>query len=178
MDHRVREKKTLACVLDGLYNKKKALKVCSMRWVTACKPTKRQISSTLLEVLPNTSSYKGKMLGMLAIQLLFLAVEEYYRVMSDGNDVCCDSKGALYTFEKKSNQISSGEFNTEFQQMLRTINSRMKSNYVQHHVKAHQDRINIWKNLTYKEQLNSHCDSLTKSTIRSHLIDQAEFMVE
>lgn len=37
---------------------------------------------------------------MLAIRLFLLAVEEYYGVITDGNKVCCDNKGALYTFTK------------------------------------------------------------------------------
>ena len=118
------------------------------------------------------------MLGMLAISLFLLAMEEYYGAISDTNNIRCDNKGALYTFEKKSNRVSSSKSNADIQQVLRTISSRMKSNYVQHHIRAYQDNIKTWINLTNKEQINSHCDSMAKSDIKAHLNKHAEFMVE
>ena len=73
------------------------------------------------------------------MRLFLLAVREYHNTISDGNKVCYDNKGALFTFEKKSKKVLTGKTNTDIYCMLRTINSRTKSNYVQHHVKAHQD---------------------------------------
>ena len=55
---------------------------------------------------------------MLAIRLFLLAAEEYYGVISDGNKVCCNNKGALYTFAKKSKQVSSGTKNADINRVL------------------------------------------------------------
>ena len=41
---------------------------------------------------------------MLAIRLFLLAVEEYCREITKDNKICCDNKGALFTFKKKSNR--------------------------------------------------------------------------
>ena len=76
---------------------------------------------------------------MLAIRLFLLAVEEYYGVITDGNKVCCDNKGALYTFAKKSKRVSSGAKNADIKRVIRTIEQRTQSSVVQHHVKGHQD---------------------------------------
>ena len=50
-------------------------------------------------------SYRGELLGMLAIRVFLLAVESFYGVAAPkhaNNRVSCDNKSALYTFEKKS----------------------------------------------------------------------------
>ena len=67
--------KTLVCVTDGSYMKGRAPNLCSAGWVMACKQTRRHISGTLVERSESADSYRGEMLGMLAIQLFLLAVE-------------------------------------------------------------------------------------------------------
>ena len=97
--------KTLVCVTNGSYNKQVAPDVCSAGWVIACTQTKRQILGTLIECSGYVGSYRGELLGMLAIRLFLLAVEEYHNTISDGNEVCCDNKWALFTFEKSLNEF-------------------------------------------------------------------------
>ena len=65
------------CVTDGLYMKKHAKDVCSAGWILACRVTKRQIGGTFVKISPSADSYRGELLGMLAIRLFLLAVEEY-----------------------------------------------------------------------------------------------------
>jgi len=101
------------------------------------------------------------MLGMLAIRLLLLAVEEYCGEITKDNRICCDNKGALVTFEKKSKRVPKGKANTDIQRVLRTIDARTKSNFVQRHVKAHQDEVKLWSQMTYTEKLNYKCDLFT-----------------
>ena len=133
-----------------LHEDKKAENVCSAGWILACKVTKRQIGGTLVEISPSADSYRGELLGMLAIRLFLLAVEEYYGAVTEGNDIYCDSKSALFTFEKKSQRVPAGSANTDIQRVLRTIKYRSKSTYVQHHVKAHQDEKKPFHKLTLK----------------------------
>ena len=106
---------------------------------------------------------------MLAIRLFLLAVEEYYGVITSGNDVCCDNKGALYTFAKKSKRVPAGKSNTDILRVLRTVNSRMKSNFVQHHVKGHQDEYIKASKLSWEAKLNCFCNKIAKKAIKSHL---------
>ena len=77
----------LVGVIDGSYMKKHAKDVCSAGWILACKVTKRQIGGTFVEVSPSADSYREELLGMLAIRLFLLAVEEYYGAVTEGNDV-------------------------------------------------------------------------------------------
>ena len=118
------------------------------------------------------------MLGMLAIRLLLLAVEEYCGEITKGNKICCDNKGALVTFEKKSKRVPKGKANTDIQRVLRTINARTKSNFVQRHVRAHQDEVKSWSRMTYEEKLNYRCNLSAKGAISEYLALQSERFVE
>ena len=86
--------KTLVCVSDNSYNKQVAPDVCSAGWVMTCILKKSRALS--LNGLPmqtvteeNSQAYWQ------------YPIEEYHNTISEGNEVCCDNKGALYTFDKK-----------------------------------------------------------------------------
>ena len=151
--------------------KDRAPNICSAGWVMACKQTKRHISGTLVEHLELADSYRGKCLGMLAIRLFLLAAEEYYGVITDGNKVCCDNKGALYTFAKKSKRVSSGAKNANIKRVLRMIEQRTQSSVVQLHVKGHQDEYIKWGKLTWEASWNCLCDKMAKKAINDYLRD-------
>ena len=107
---------------------------------------------------------------MLAICLFLLAVEEFYGAVTTSNNICCDNKGALYTFERKSQRVPSGKANTNIQRVLQTIKYRSKSKYMQHHVRSHQDKLKPWHKMTYEEQLNYYCDKMAKKAIEYYLV--------
>ena len=115
---------------------------------------------------------------MLAIRLFLLAVEEYHGVITKDNRICCDNKGALFTFEKKSKRVPSGKANTDIQRVLRSINARMKSNFVQQHAKAHQDEVKKWSQMTFVEKLNFRCDILAKEAIKEYLAKEMDRLLE
>ena len=169
---------TLVCVTDGSYFKREAPDVCSTGWIIAGQRTKLQIGGTLTEISPSADSYRGEMLGMLAIRLFLLAVEEYYGAVTTSNDICYDNKGALYTFERKSQRVPSGKANTDIQRVLQTIKHRSKSKYIQHHVRSHQDKLKPWHKMTYEEQLNYYCDKMAKKAIEQYLSWQIEAEVK
>ena len=75
-------------------------------WVGTVMQYGKCISGTLVEKSTYASSYRGELLGLLAIRLFLLAVEEYYGVTTDGSDLVCDNKAALYFQEGvKTNPI-------------------------------------------------------------------------
>ena len=160
--------KSIVCVTDGSYMKEFAPDLCSAGWIVLCKQTGQKICGHLVERSPDASSYRGELLGMLAIRLFLLAVEEHFEVSSSDNGVCCDNKGALYTFGKKSKRVPSGKANTDIQRVLRSIQSRSRSSFRQHHVKAHQDEVKKWERMTLEEKLNYHCDDMAKKAIKTY----------
>ena len=68
---------TLVCVTDRSCSQEKAPDICGDGWIIYCTATKQHISMTLVERLDSTSTYRGELLGMLAIHLILLAIEEY-----------------------------------------------------------------------------------------------------
>ena len=80
--------------------------------------------------------------------------------------------------KKKSKCVLIRKTNTDIHRVPRTINSKTRSNYVQHHVKAHQDKYIIFVDLSYETQLNCYCDSLTKQVIKLHWVNVVEVVEE
>ena len=88
-------------------------------------------------------SYRGEMLGMLAVRVFLLAVEEYFQQhgkVGEGNRVSCDNKGALMTFDKTDKRIPAASSNAGVRRALRELDRLSSASYKLEHVKGHQDR--------------------------------------
>ena len=88
---------TLICVTDGSYDRRKAHDLSGAGWTLYCTATKKQLSGSLVERSEYASSYRGELLGMLAIHIFLHAVEKYFHAHGDSNSIYCDNKGAIYT---------------------------------------------------------------------------------
>lgn len=128
----------LVCVTDGSYNKELAPDICSAGYVLACSKTKEYVAGTLVERSLWASSYRGELLGMLALRLLLLAIEEYCKAISDGNENFCDNKGVIHPFEKESKRVPAGKSNGDVLRVLCSVQTRSKSKHEHNHVKGHQ----------------------------------------
>ena len=169
---------SLVCVTDGSYTKSRAKNVCSAGWIMACRRTGKCISGTMVEKSQSAGSYRGEIPGILSIRLFLLAVEEYCGAVTRDNKICCDNKGALVTFEKKSKRVPKGKAHTDIQRVLRTVTARTRSTFLSQHVKAHQDDVKKWRDMTFEERLNSKCDMMAKGAIREYLARETERYVE
>ena len=98
---------TLLCVRDGSYDGKRAKHLFSAGWILFCTESHRFLSGSLVEWSSSASNYRGELLGMLAIHLFLLAIEEYYGMPPASSNIHCDNKGAIYTFEQKSKRVPS-----------------------------------------------------------------------
>ena len=159
----------LVCVTDGSYNKKSAPDICSAGWVLASKSTRRYIAGTLVERSPWANSYRGELLGMLAIRLFLLALEEYCDAVGQGTGAFCDCKGVITTFEKKTKRVSSGSSNGDVLRVLRAIQARTRGIYHHQHVKGHQDDAQRLDNLKFEALLNTYCDTWAKNAIIEYI---------
>ena len=121
----------------------------------ASKLTRRYIAGTLVERSPWANSYREELLGMLAIRLFLLALEEYCDAVGQGTGAFCDCKGVITTFEKKTKRVSSGRSNGDILRVLRAIQARTRGIYHHQHVKGHQDDGQRLENLKFKAVLNT-----------------------
>ena len=102
---------------------------------------------------------------MLAIHLFILTIEEHYMVSGDINKVLCNNLGAIYTFKRPSQRVTSRAKNADVQRVLRRIQGLMTSTLDSKHVCAHQDGIKRRSALSIKAQLNCRCDNLDKADV-------------
>ena len=167
---RLRQNK-LVSVTDGLYNKELAPDISSAGYVLACSESKEYVAGTLVERSPWASSYRGELLGMLALRLLLLAIEKYCELISDDNTNFCDNKGVIHTFENESKRIPPGKSNGDVLRVLRSVQARPKNKHEHKHVKAHQLLTKLFWKLSYQSQLNEYCDHWAKCAIREYIFD-------
>ena len=123
-----------------------------------CSLTKRYVKGSFAKYSQLASSYRGKLLGMLAIHLFLLAIKEHYMVTGDKNQIFCDNLGAIYTFQRRSQRVTSGAKNADIQRVLRQIQNRMTSPLTSKHARAHQDDGKKRLTLSIEAQLNCRCD--------------------
>ena len=108
------------------------------------------------------------MLGMLAVRVFLLVVEEYFQEhgkIGEGNRVSRDNKRALTMFDKKDKIIPADSSNADVRRALRELDRRSSAKYKLEHVKGHQDRNKKLKSLTLEVRLNIKCNEMTKHAV-------------
>ena len=101
----VMSRSTLTCVTDGSYIRQLTPDISGAGWIIQDRRTGMKVKGLLAEWPRSASSYRGEMLGMLAVWVFLLAVEDYFHksgMVGEGNKVSCDNKGALTMFEKSA----------------------------------------------------------------------------
>lgn len=161
---------SLMAVTDGSYKKDVRNDICGAGWIIFCTNTGMWVSGSFAEQSSSANSYRGELLGMLAINLFLLAYEEYHNVSGAVNDVFCDNKGAVFTFSKSDMRISSGSKHGDIRRVLRTVRTRMKTSTTPRHVKAHQDDFVDRSTLPLPAQLNCFCDDLAKRAVNAAIL--------
>ena len=159
---------TLTCVTDGSYMQNLNTEVCGAGWIIRDTITGQRVSGSLAEWSTSAGSYRGELLGMLAIRVFLLAVESFYGATAPehiNNRVSCDNKSALFTFEKKSKRVTSSSSNADVRRALREVNKLTTNKYQLEHVKGHQDRCKKKKYLTLEARLNIKCDEMAKEAV-------------
>ena len=68
----------LTSATDGSYIRHLAPNVCGAGWIIQNKLTGKKVEGSLAEWSSWAESYRGKMLGMLAVRVFLLAVEKYF----------------------------------------------------------------------------------------------------
>ena len=163
------ERGTLLCCTDGSYDPMRGKQLSEAGWIIFCRESGQYVSGAFVEKSNSAGSYRGEMLGMLAIHLFLLAVEKYCTAPGD-NHIFCDNKGAIYTFQRKSKRLPAGAKNADVQCVLRRVKSRMKGSPLWHHMKAHQDDKARRDQLSLPAQLNCYFDDRAKQAIADAIV--------
>ena len=104
MAGRGNENGTVTSVTDGSYMEHLHRNMSAAGWIIQDKATGKRVQGSLVEWSTAAGSYRGELLGMLAVRIFPLVAEDYYRVSikeQTGNTVSCDNM--LHMFAKKFN---------------------------------------------------------------------------
>ncbi len=128
--------------------------------------TCRDMSATFPAKAAN--AYCGELLGLMAVQLLLLAVETVSPGLSGSVAIYSDCIGALGRVVKlPPYRILSQCRHLDVLKTIMVNCASLSFHREYHHVAAHQDNHTRWEDLPRAAQLNSACDAGTKAILRS-----------
>ena len=91
---------TVIWVTDGSYIREIAPLISGAGWLVYCTTAKCKLHGSFFERSAKAGSYRGELLGLLAIHTLVAALEAYYSLPLTKGKVCCDNQGALRKSEE------------------------------------------------------------------------------
>ncbi len=77
-------------VTDGSYDRIKAQMVSGAGWVLTCMASHRTLRGSFYEISPKAGSYRGELLGLVAIHTFILAIAKFYSLVTTSDGVSKD----------------------------------------------------------------------------------------
>jgi hypothetical protein len=165
---------TLLAVTDGSYDREKANTVSGSGWIIVCTACRQTLWGSFIEISPSAGSYRGELLGLVAIHTFATAIAQFFLVEKVTGEISCDNMAALNQASKTRKRVSVGVKHSDLHRTIRTLKSLVRTSFQYVHVKAHQDNGRPWKELTLREQLNVICDGLANRAIKGYLERQLQ----
>jgi hypothetical protein len=109
-----------------------------------------------------------------AIHTLALAMARFFHLDCMSGKICCDNIAALNQSSKVHQRVQVGIKHSDLYRTIRNLKCSTKMAFKYTHVRAHQDRIKPWSQLTLEEQLNVICDELANSAVTRYLSEQTK----
>ena len=156
---------TVIGVTDGSYDRKRLPLVSGAGWLLCCTSSKKMLKGNFFEHSSSASSYRGELLGLVALHTLLLALCTFYEIPAASGQVCCDNISALRQSSKRRRRVQTGASQADLLRVIRTIKYSQTLKLSYEHVDGHQDRHKTWRELRLVEQLNVVCDLLAKSGV-------------
>jgi hypothetical protein len=164
---------------DGSYDKLLAPDISGVGWMIFDTATSHQLYGNFFERSVDAGSYRGEMLGSLALHTLCSALEVYYDLPPSSNKFLCDNESTLNGAKSTRARIPTMSSCSDISRHMRYIKTTLRMKFKYQHVGAHADDHNDWSYLTLEEQLNCRCDELAKNAVHlalSILITEHRFL--
>jgi hypothetical protein len=144
-------------VMDGSYSRKIRSQIDGAGYMIYCKSRRKVIfKGSFYENCDKAGSYRGEILGLLAINLLILAVERFYELEPGPRGlVGCDNLGGLNKLKERRRKIPSSAKHADILRSLRRVHASLRGTLQYKHVYGHQDKHKTWDKMTLLERLNS-----------------------
>jgi hypothetical protein len=159
---------SLVAATDGSYIKEHYPELCSAAFVLECTKGRGRLAGAFAEASVAANAYRGELLGLMAVHLLFLAVETVSPGLSGSAKIYSDCIGAMGRVAKlPPYRIPSRCRHSDILKTIMVNCSSLSFHRQYHHVAAHQDNHTRWEDLTRAAQLNSACDAGAKAILRA-----------
>jgi hypothetical protein len=112
-------------VTDGSYNRSLRADLDGAGWLIYCTSRKKIVfKGSFCETNAAAGSYRGELLGLLAIHVFVLSVSEFYDC-NDGSRglVACDNLGGLNKSKEKRKKIPAGAKHSDILRSLRRVHA-------------------------------------------------------
>jgi hypothetical protein len=154
-------------VTDGSYNRPLRSELDGAGWLIYC-PTRKRVVFTcsFCECNKYAGSYRGELLGLLAIHVFLLAITEFYDLQLPSlGTIACDNLGGLNKSKERRRKVPSNHKHADILRSLRRVHARLRGRLTYKHVYGHQDRRKTWNQMSLLERLNCRCDKLAKTAV-------------
>ena len=166
-------KGTLLMAADGSYNPNKSTLISGAGWIICCSRSGMRIQGQAYEKSTSAGSYRGEMLGLLALYAIIATVHEYFKLTETSGVIIGDNQGALGQAHQKKKRVTPSEKQTDIIRAIRAAKHHSQGAKLEKRwVKSHVDDLKQWKELTIEEQLNTICDELAKAAVREGTEDR------
>ena len=160
-------KGTILMAADGSYNPNKSTLISGAGWIVCCSISGKRIQGQAYEKSTSAGSYRGEMLGLLALYATIATAHEYFNLTKTSGVIIGDNQGALSQAHRKKKRVTPSEKQTDIIWAIRAAKYHCQGTKLEKRwVKSHADNLKQWKELTIEEQLNTICDELAKAAVR------------
>ena len=162
-------KGTAIWTADGSYDRKRAPEVSGVGWIVCDPVSKKTLRGNFYERSSTASSYRGELLGLLALHILALAIAEYHKIEQVSGIVRCDNEGALNQSQVDRKRVRAGAKQSDILRALRSVKASGVLKFRYEWIRSHQDKTKLWRQLSLAAQLNVRCDEYAKAAVRRSL---------
>ena len=131
---------TLCAVTDGSYIREMHPELCSAAFILECSQTGGRLMGSFPEWSPDASAYRGEMLGLLAIHLILLAVNELHPDLDGQVVLYSDCLGAISRVaDVPESRLPAKTKHANILKVIMIHCSNFPFDIIYRHIRAHQD---------------------------------------
>jgi hypothetical protein len=167
---------TAVLVTDGSYSRKIRSNIDGAGWMIYCRARCKVVfKGSFYKWCGSAGSYRGELLGLLAVRCMVLAVEKFYDLSAGQRGlVASDNLGGLNKSRERRKKIPPGSKHADILRCLHRVHATLRGTLQYKHVYGHQDKHKKWEQMTLLERLNYKCDALAKSAVAYGIITCTE----
>jgi hypothetical protein len=150
---------------DGSYDPYVAPDISGAGWIIFDTITRQKLYGDFFERSDQAGSYRGEMIGSLALHILCSALELYYDIPPSSNKILCDNESTLKESRRNRRRVPTKKPCNDVIRHMRGIKENLRMKFLYEHVTAHADDRIPFRRLPTEQKLNCICDVLAKQAV-------------